>query len=228
MYGLTGKVIKADGKRLIIECDNDIDINKLFEMGDGKSINCDIKLHDNRLITPLQRNFIYAMFRDVANFTGETPQRIKEQLKADFAGSQNIKPFSLANCEQELATAFIHFIIAFIFEWGIEVKEGFEYMLHDNYYFYQCLLHRECCICGQEADIAHIETVGSGRDRRKIDHTKHHFMSLCRIHHTEQHTIGIQTFMNKYQIIPVRMTYEDVIKLNLASREQVESWKNEE
>ncbi|MFC0232729.1 putative HNHc nuclease [Vagococcus entomophilus] len=33
---------------------------------------------------------------------------------------------------------------------------------------------------------APIETVGSGRNRKQIDHTKHHFMSLCRKHHQKE------------------------------------------
>jgi hypothetical protein len=59
-------------------------------------------------------------------------------------------------------------------------------------------LHKEikldCIICGKSnADKAHIKTKGSGGPDDDSN-----IMFLCRIHHVEQHKIGIITFIEKY------------------------------
>jgi len=56
---------------------------------------------------------------------------------------------------------------------------------------------KRCLVCGDRGcDPAHIKTWGStGIDADWM------FMPLCRLHHTEQHTIGIKTFINKYYAV---------------------------
>ncbi|MGV3043490.1 putative HNHc nuclease, partial [Staphylococcus rostri] len=49
-------------------------------------------------------------------------------------------------------------------------------------------------------DLAHLEAVGRGRDRTKINHYGNKVLALCRDHHTEQHTIGIKSFNEKYHL----------------------------
>ena len=73
-----------------------------------------------------------------------------------------------------------------------------------------CLRFRKCVICGNPADLAHYEAVGMGRNRNRIDETKFRYMSLCRIHHVEQHTIGIESFVQKYHIVPVKLTADEL------------------
>ena len=66
-------------------------------------------------------------------------------------------------------------------------------------------------------DVHHLNgsTVGMGRNRKTIDHTKHHVMALCRGCHQEQHTSGIDTFMSRHHIVPIQLTEESVKLLNL-------------
>lgn len=53
---------------------------------------------------------------------------------------------------------------------------------------------RTCAVCGTKGcDPAHIKTVKSGGHD-----TEWNVMPLCRQHHTEQHTIGIISFIEKY------------------------------
>lgn len=59
-----------------------------------------------------------------------------------------------------------------------------------------------CLICRQTpVDVAHIKTVGSGgKDFIEANGTiVINMMPLCRTHHTQQHTIGIKTFIQTYR-----------------------------
>ena len=45
-----------------------------------------------------------------------------------------------------------------------------------------------------------VSALGMGRDRDTIIHEGLEVMPLCRVHHTEIHTIGRDTFMEKYHL----------------------------
>ena len=52
-----------------------------------------------------------------------------------------------------------------------------------------------CLVCGRApSDAAHVRSKGAGGgwDRNLVP--------LCRVHHTEQHQIGIKTFQTKYNL----------------------------
>lgn len=70
-----------------------------------------------------------------------------------------------------------------------------------NTFYTKSTINRTCVICGAvNADLAHYQAVGKGRNRNKIDHTDNKVLALCRKHHTEQHQIGMDTFNNKYHL----------------------------
>ena len=55
---------------------------------------------------------------------------------------------------------------------------------------------RPCLVCGASpSDAAHLKTVGSGGGD-----TVDNLIPLCRVHHVEQHAIGIDTFLSKYSL----------------------------
>lgn len=58
-----------------------------------------------------------------------------------------------------------------------------------------------------------MDAVGSGRNRRKIDHSKHNLMALCREHHTESHNRGQHTFMQLHHVVGVIMSEDQYKKL---------------
>ena len=62
----------------------------------------------------------------------------------------------------------------------------------------------------KKASVLTFEAVGMGRNRNKIDHSKHRFMCLRRDYHIEQHTIGLEAFCEKYKIIPIKLTPQQV------------------
>ena len=98
-----------------------------------------------------------------------------------------------------LVAAFQRFLIRFILEWDIPVSFPlYEFADDLTDYIYACLVNRKCAVCGRRADLHHVEHVGIGRDRDEIIHEGMEVMPLCREHHNEAHTIGQQSFNDKY------------------------------
>lgn len=155
-------------------------------------------------ITPEQRKKIYALFRDIANYTGNSPEHIKETLKYHFIRETEYEPFSLSNCSFELAGDFIEWLINFAFENGVRLSEHPLRTLDDiEKYVRMCLKHRICSICGKPGEIHHWDSIGMGRDRTKVDDSSNRKICLCRTHHTEAHTIGRDSFEQKYHVYGV-------------------------
>ena len=55
-------------------------------------------------------------------------------------------------------------------------------------------------ICGNRADVHHVDVIGAGLNRTHVDHTKRHVMALCRVHHGEIEQIGSVAFSAKYHV----------------------------
>lgn len=62
---------------------------------------------------------------------------------------------------------------------------------------------KPCLVCSRTpTDVAHIKTKGSGGTLHPEN-----VMPLCREHHTEQHKIGIVTFIKKYPSVFLHLKY---------------------
>ena len=152
-------------------------------------------------ISPEQRKKIYTLFRDIASYTGNTPENEKENMKILFIQHTHHEPFSLSNCSFELASDFIEWMINFCFENGIPISEHPLKTLDDiERYVRMSLKHKVCAICGRRGEIHHWDAIGQGRDRTKVDDSSNRKICLCREHHTEVHTIGVKSFEEKYHI----------------------------
>lgn len=159
-----------------------------------------------KMITPEQRKKIYALFRDIASYTGNTPENEKENLKTLFIQQTHYEPFSLSNCDWKLASDFIEWLINFCFENGIPLSEKPSEMLDDiEKYVRMCLKHKICTICGKLGEIHHCtgSRIGMGRNRDKISNKGEKVISLCRTHHNEIHTMPEEEFFEKYHIYGV-------------------------
>jgi len=140
----------------------------------------------------------------------------KNKIDSAWEDDTGSERFSLSDCSISKASEYINWLLDFCFDNNIPFKTRTWDMLPVDYAMQlRCLRHRKCCICGNHADIAHYETVDMGRNRQHIDHSKYHFMALCRVHHEEQHTIGLMDFCKKYHIKPVTLSDEDRKKLNI-------------
>ena len=167
----------------------------------GGKVESELRLDDPRYISSRQRKAIYATINDISDWYGDVPEYMKEILKAYFITEYDLNYFSLGNCSVTTARKFLDYLIEFALKHDISLSEsGLERTDNIDRYLWMCLKHRKCCICGAKGELHHIDTIGMGNDRRTLDDSKHRKISLCRTHHTEAHTIGVDSFNAKYKV----------------------------
>lgn len=166
---------------------------------------CNIQLIDGRPLSGKQRKTCYALLRDIADFSGMGLDPTKEYMKIKFL-TEDLEQtadqiFSLSNAPMSLVCAFQRFLVHFLLDWDIPSSIPLLDFVDDTQdYIYACLVAKKCCICGQSADLHHEDAVGAGRNREEIIHEGMEVLPLCRVHHTEKHTIGDRSFNSKYHI----------------------------
>lgn len=183
---------------------------------DRKYQEVEIIFQDGRRITPRQRRAIFAIIGEIAEFVegfknAETIESTKEMLKMQFIlerlESMERRLFSLSNVDETTASSFIDFLIKFVIKHDIPTSFPLIEQAEDvGKYIYACLLNRKCCICGQAADLHHLEgsRVGMGNDRQEIHHLGRECLPLCRDHHTICHN-DEKAFMDKYHLESVKI-----------------------
>ena len=162
------------------------------------------EIPDRRKARPKQRRLFFALIGDIHRWSGEPVEWLKEyfylQFVIKFAGKEISLSDTTTNTVTD-ATELINLVIDFIFDYQVPINDGYPLLPRDESYFqFKCIQHRRCLICGRAADINHIDEVGMGRNRNKLDHTQARLSALCRVHHTEWHQIGNQAFCNKYRL----------------------------
>ncbi|WP_277630369.1 putative HNHc nuclease [Atopococcus tabaci] len=215
---ISGQIVKVSGREITLSLDHDFDINAAVRISDGEMRVLGDVL-DKRSITPEQRRLIYALMNDAAEYTGHEPMWWENLLKMMFGNEIGEEHVSLAANRMTQVTAgkFIEFIVGFLLAEEIPFKFQEFHLAGDvSRILFLYLKHRVCFVCGKpHSDYAHYETVGMGRDRKTIDHSLNRFMCLCRAHHTEQHKIGMRTFMNKYHIAPIKLKPEQIAEFGI-------------
>ena len=172
----------------------------------------EIGLPDGRLITPEQRKRIYAMLRDISEWMGELdPEVVKNYMKIEFmVNDMNAiarRLFSLSDCDMTTAREFNDFLAHFIIANNIPTKEPLvEYCDDIEKFIYACLMGKVCAVCGKPAELHHVDAIGAGRNRDTVYQIGMGVLPLCRIHHTECHRIGGESFLDKYHLRPVPLT----------------------
>lgn len=166
---------------------------------------CEIVLNDSRPLSDKQRRSCYALIREVAQWSGDDERSMKEILKIDFWCGELLemadKMFSLSNAPMSIVAGFQSWLVKFILSNDIPTSRPLLDFVDDTEsYVFSCLANKKCVICGKRADLHHCDAVGMGRDRAEIIHEGMSVLPLCREHHTEIHTIGRDTFMEKYHI----------------------------
>lgn len=212
---MIGKVISIKGKKIEIELDEAFNQEYLALLANGQENFVEVKALDNRGMSPPQNALSHALIGDIALWQGEDClPATKVALKVEYFANTGIF-FEHHKATKTEAKDWIAFLIKFILYHDVPLPKLYKYLLKNTAWFYYCLKYRRCCICGRHADIAHYEAVGMGRNRRKINHSSYRFAALCRDHHVEQHTIGLTEFIDKYQIIFIKLNDEDRKKLRI-------------
>lgn len=216
---IDGKITGYANGQLIIDMP-DLEKWQINNLQISRSVNLDID--DNFSITIDQRKKAWAMLHDISEYTGYTIVETEQLMKIRYISIQkHPRYFSLSDCSRELATSFIQFLINFCLEQDIPFTTKVFDEIQQSYHLrVQLLKHRICNVCGKpNADVDHVDTIGSGRNRRVVNQVGYHAWTLCRTHHTERHKIGVKSFAQKYQVIPIKLTKELIEELNLANKE---------
>lgn len=207
-----GKLIGIQGNVLKIVPDEDLDIAKVNRLANGKKPTVELKIADNRKISPEQRKKIFALINDLCSYTGDVPEYWESVFKYQVRETFGADEFSLSDCSVTTGNYMILVILNFLFEEDIPFKTKTWDSLPSEFPKQMlCLKNKRCVLCGKHADIAHYHAVGAGRNRNKIKHVGNYIMTLCRKHHVEQHQIGVKSFFAKYHIKPIKVT-EDIAK----------------
>lgn len=217
----TGKLVSIDGNRITFELKDELNIERLkrvFENHDGDRI-AEIFFKDPRTFTTQQRAFTFALMRDIAIYTGEQLETLKDVFYWQFryyTGRNISLSNGSLNTVDDVAT-LDDLILDFIFENHIPFKQGYEIPPQNvQYYFYKCVMTRTCCNCGKRlADIHHVDAVGMGNNRKKINNSGRRFMSLCRECHTAIHIEGFTEFTEKRKLIAITISDKDLKRLGL-------------
>lgn len=189
------------GTDLILHIPGEQVQRKIIKYRNGSKINAEIRIDDNRTITPDQRKKIFATIRDIAEYTGDHPEGLRAWLLYQYCAETGEMPFSLSNCSISQAREFITFIIDFILKEDIPLSDAALSRTEDiDRYLWGCIKYKRCCICGRKGETHHWDAIGMGRDRTKIDDSDLKKIQLCREHHTEAHTIGRDSFEKKYHV----------------------------
>ena len=166
---------------------------------------CLIQPIDGRSLSDKQRRMVYALLREISDYTGQSLESTKEYLKlrflADDLAETADKIFSLSSAPMSLICGYQRYLIRFILEYDIPCRFPLlEYVDDVQDYLYSCLLNKKCCICGGHTDLHHIDRVGMGRDRTDIIHEGLEVLPLCREHHQEAHTMPDAEFFARYHL----------------------------
>ena len=171
---------------------------------------CLVQLIDSRPISAAQRKTCYKLLREVAEFTGMSLDRTKQELKRRFAeeelGDSLASDFSLSNVPMSVAASFQRWLVRLILDYEIPLSFPLlDYVDDIPSYIYACAVRKKCCVCGRHAEAHHHERIGMGRNRDEIDQSGMLMEPLCREHHKECHKMPQEDFDAKYHISPVKI-----------------------
>lgn len=196
-------ITQDDGTTTVVIEGVELDNKTSLLLDNGFDVEVDVIPVDPFRITNKQRRLIFALCNDIEAHTGQPRdymrQMFQDYVKFLYGYEQRI---SLADCTRTIAKQIIDVMFEWIFTNGIPLNyKTSEMMKEDKNYLYWATINRNCVICGQpNSDLAHLEAVGRGMNRNKMNHYDKHVLALCRKHHTTQHQMGIKSFNDYYQL----------------------------
>lgn len=215
------KVKSIDGREMKVELAEDLNIERLQTVyhGHAGARYCELRFLDPRSFSVDQRKYYYALLGDISAFTGHLIEEIDDNARWKFKAltGRNISLSNGSSNTKDDVVLLTNIALDLAFELNVSLSNKIPIPDKNlEYYFYKCLTHRKCCICGKHADIDHFdETVGMGRNRKEIDKTKFTYCALCRSHHTLKHTIGLTEFKKRFHVYGITLNAETIKRLNI-------------
>lgn len=171
-------------------------------------------LQDGRTIHPEQRRKAWALIGEIAAWSGykasETEQ-VNALMKRDFLlkradelTAKAIRQFSLGTVDVSTASMYISHLVDFVLENNVPTKQPIAEMCEDiQKAVYSALIHKRCIVCGQKAELHHVDRIGMGNNRNEVNHIGRRCLPLCRAHHQEIDHRGDAAFCALYHVEPV-------------------------
>lgn len=198
------KLWKSKGQFIISQPELSI-VNNMY-LDSGGKLDVELKIIDKRSMSDKQRRFIFKLCQEVEDNTGLDKEMFRYQSMIKNTKENEISKASLTAYSMQDANKLIDLIIEHFIENEIpldsKILEDNDFKLNQKHIYIMCL-KRKCAVCSRHADLHHVDTVGMGRDRKTISHIGLRMLPLCRIHHTEAHTIGDKTFIERYHLDPI-------------------------
>lgn len=230
---INGKIVgrKSNGDIIVrpdIDCQKDIRI-----MRKKQQTFITIEPIDDSKITRLQQKKIYALIDDInSNSRNEHPYIAKIRAKTEFLKSLDLpftleKLFSLKDCDKELASEFINYLVEYCFEKDIPFDSRELHLTYDvDRMMFLSGVHNRCFVTQARREdallhIHHVNAIGKG-SRSKTDHRNRYYMILRAELHDEIHRLGYWNFCNKYHCGAIRFSDEQLLSMNLMSKKQME------
>lgn len=209
------------GTDLIIHIPNEKLHYRISKYGQGNKVDAEIRINDSRSIRADQRKKIFATIRDIATYTGDDPEYIRGILLYDFCIASDVMPFSLSDCSVAIAREYLDYIIEFALAWHIPLRDkGVDRTDDIDKYLYFCIKHRVCAITGQSgADIHHVDAIGMGANRDKVDHTQYRLIALSRHWHRLVHDKGEDEIFKKNKVYGIKVDEETLDYLGIKSKD---------
>ena len=162
----------------------------------------EINVVDSRNISFKQRKKIFALLNDIYKHTGQPQEDMRQMFQFYLQLMKGYEHISLSSCTMTQARELIEVILNWVFLHDIPLNyKTSDLMKEDKNFLYLATVNRKCVICGKpHSDLAHREAVGSGRNRRRVEHYGSHVLALCREHHQSQHNMGVDSFDAKYHL----------------------------
>lgn len=202
---LAGKIVSYDGELVTVVAPFS-DTERMIKR-DIRTAR--VILEDGRCISAEQRKKLYAIFNDIADYTGYVAEEVKEIMKCDFIAATGCEEFSLSDVDMTTARLFLQHVIEFCVVWGIPTKDSLLDRAPDvARYIYLCAVNKRCCVSRKKAELHHVDAVGMGRNRKEIIHLGMEVIPLSPALHREIHTIGKTAFFEKYHVFGVRADEE--------------------
>ncbi|WP_165206745.1 putative HNHc nuclease [Weissella sagaensis] len=226
---LWGRITAIKGNQVVINLENREELANLSLFTKDGQPQVVVEVQDERQLSNLQRKKAYAVMGEIVKYTGYLPEEAKEWMKYLFTAETGHPYFSFSDADMTTAREFITFLLDYAIKHHIPMMHsGLTYQDDLDAYMYQSLKYRSCVICGERADVHHIDTVGMGNDRALVDHRKKDLIALCREHHQEAHQLGWPTFKKKYHVKGIKLNAQTLNQLGIMTYKRMKEIDNDQ
>lgn len=217
---MRGQITAHTGDLITIKLIDPLDVETVKKQAINGKYYVTVDVFEKDSITDEQRRHFLALCGDISEYEGVPVDAVQAKMKYDFMKDEDLTEFpSIARNQMKKTTAskLIEFVILHCIHNQIPFrKQQFYLTIDQNKMLYALLMEKICWSCGSpNAQLAHYDAVGMGRDRNKIDHTQHRFMRLCWKCHAKQHAIGEEEYCKLNHFKPIKLSKEDLQKLKI-------------